>query len=371
MKKVKVGIIGCGNISAIYLQAPKTLEILDVIAVADIDVERAKSKAEEYGISKAYTVEELLADPEVEIVINLTIPGAHFEVCMKALEAGKHVYVEKPLSIELEDGKKLLQVAVEKGLRVGCAPDTFLGGGLQTCRKLVDDGWIGEPIAATAFMMGNGPEGWHPDPEFFYKKGGGPMLDIGPYYLTALINLIGPIKRITGSARASFPERTILSQPKYKQKITVDVPTHTTGIIDFEGGAIATLITSFDIFGGSKLPRIELYGTEGTLVVPDPNEFGGPIFIKRRGEKEWSQVPLSHGFTENSRGIGVADMAFAIVNNRPHRASGELANHVLEAMHAFHLASETGQHYEMTTSCERPAPFPVGLTKETLELINR
>jgi predicted dehydrogenase len=371
VSKVKAGIIGCGNISGIYLQAPKILEVLEIVAVADIDLTRAQEKADQYNIEKAYSVEGLLNDPEIEIVINLTIPNAHFEICLKALEAGKHVYVEKPLSIEFEEGQKLLSVAKEKGLRIGGAPDTFLGGGIQTCRKLVDDGWIGEPISATAFMLSPGHEGWHPDPEFFYKKGGGPMFDMGPYYLTALVNLIGPIKRVTGSVRATFSERTILSQPKYKQKISVDVPTHISGIIDFANGAVGTIITSYDVFGGTKLPRIELYGTEGTLVVPDPNEFGGPIYIRRRGETEWTELPLTHGFSENSRGIGVADMAYGILNDRPHRASGELANHVLEAMHGFHIASDSGTHYQMQTSCERPTAFPVGISRDTLDLINK
>jgi predicted dehydrogenase len=371
MTKVKVGLIGCGNISGIYLKAPKTLDVLDIVAVADLDLERAKAKAAQYNIPKAYSVDELLADPEIELVINLTIPKAHAEVSLTALEAGKHVYVEKPLSIDFADGRKLLEIAKEKGLRIGCAPDTFLGGGLQTCRKLVDDGWIGEPIAATAFMMSNGPEGWHPDPEFFYKKGGGPMFDMGPYYLTALINLMGPIKRVTGSTRVSFPERTILSQPKYKQKIQVEIPTHIAGVFDFANGAIGNILTSFDVFGGSQLPRIEVYGSEGTLVVPDPNTFGGPIYLRRSGEQNWTEIPLAHGFTENSRGIGAADMAYAIMNNRPHRANGEMAFHVLEAMHAFHISSDEGRHYEMTSSCERPEPFPVGFTKNTLERINR
>lgn len=371
MKTFKIGVIGCGNISGIYLQTLTKFDGFEVAAVSDLDLERAKAKANEYNIAKACSVEELLSDPEIEFVINLTIPKAHADVCLAALEAGKHVYVEKPLSIHLEDGKKLLETAEKNGLRVGCAPDTFLGGGLQTCRKLIDDGWIGEPIAATAFMISNGPEGWHPDPEFFYKKGGGPMFDMGPYYLTALVNLIGPIKRVAGSARISFPERTILSQPKYKQKIQVETPTHIAGIIDFENGAIGTMITTFDVFGGSQLPRIEVYGSEGTLIVPDPNTFGGPIYLRRSGEKNWTEIPLTHGFTENSRGLGAADMAYAIRNNRSHRANGKLAFHVLEAMHGFHISSDEGKHYEMTSTCERPAPLPIGITKDSLELINR
>jgi len=366
MKKVKVGIIGCGNISGIYLKnCSQTFEILDLVACADLIPERAQAKAEEYHI-KAMSVEELLADPEIEIVVNLTIPKAHAEVCMAALEAGKNVHVEKPLAITREDGQKLLELAKAKGLRIGAAPDTFLGAGIQTCRKLIDDGWIGEPIAATAFMTNHGHESWHPDPEFYYKVGGGPMFDMGPYYLTALIALMGPVKRVTGSTRITFPERTITSTPKYGTKITVDVPTHVAGVMDFANGAIGTIVTSFDVWS-AQLPRIEIYGTEGTLSVPDPNTFGGPVYVRRAGASEWSEIPLTHGYAENSRGIGVADMAYAIRSGRPHRANGELAYHVLDIMHGFHDASDSGKHYELASTCQQPAPLPLNLPKGFLD----
>ena len=274
-RKVKVGIIGCGNISGIYFQAGKTFDIIDIVACADLILERAEAKAKEFNIPKACTVQELLADPEIEIVINLTIPKAHAEICLAALEAGKNVHVEKPLAVTREDGQKILALAAKKGLRVGGAPDTFLGGGIQTCIKLINDGWIGQPIASTAFMTCHGHESWHPDPEFYYKVGGGPMFDMGPYYLTALIALMGPVKRVTGSARVTFPERTITSVPKYGTKIQVDVPTHVAGIMDFACGAVGTIITSFDVWS-SELPRIEIYGTQGTLSVPDPNSIALP-----------------------------------------------------------------------------------------------
>lgn len=362
MNKVKVGIIGCGNISDIYLKnCTQTFDILEVVACADIIHERAEKKAQEYGVPRACSVAELLADPEIEIVLNLTIPKAHAEVCLAALESGKSVYVEKPLAITREDGKKILDTAKSKGLLVGCAPDTFLGGGLQTCRKLIDDGWIGEPVASTAFMVCHGHESWHPDPEFYYQTGGGPMFDMGPYYLTALVSLMGPVKRVTGSARITFPERIITSEPKYGQKIKVEVPTHVAGIMDFTNGAVGTIITSFDIWD-SQLPRIEIYGSEGTLIVPDPNTFGGPVYIKRQGAESWSEVPLTHGYSENSRGIGLADMACALRDKRPSRASGELAYHVLEIMHGFHDASVDGKHYELLSTCEKPAALPVGIT---------
>ena len=289
-EQVKIGIIGCGNISPIYLQSGAKFEILDIVAVADKIWERAESRAAEYGVPRACTVKELLADPEIEIVVNITTPDAHAEVGLQVLEAGKSVYNEKPLAITREDGKRMVELAAAKGVRIGGAPDTFLGGGIQTCRKLIDDGWIGEPVAATAFMMGHGHESWHPDPEFYYKVGGGPMFDMGPYYLTALVNLVGPVKRVTGSARITFPERTITSQPKFGTKIEVEVPTHIAGVLDFANGAVGTIITSFDVWGG-QLPRIEIYGTEGTLSVPDPNTFGGPIRIRPRAVARVARGP--------------------------------------------------------------------------------
>jgi predicted dehydrogenase len=366
MKKIKVGVIGCGNISGIYFKNSKLLESIDIVACSDLYIERAKAKAEEFGIPKACTVEELLSDPDIQIVLNLTIPKAHVQVSLAALEAGKNVYCEKPLAITKEDGLKVLESAKAKGLLVGCAPDTFLGGGIQTCRKLIDDGWIGEPIGATAFMMNHGHESWHPDPEFYYKVGGGPMLDMGPYYLTALINLIGPISRITGSARITFPERIITSTPKYGTKITVDIPTYIAGVMDFENGAVGTIITSFDVWY-TNLPRIEIYGTEGSLSVPDPNTFGGPVYVRRKGASQWSEVPLTHGFSENSRGIGLADMAYALISGRPHRANGDMAYHVLDIMNGFFEASKSGKHYNVTSTCQRPSSLPMGLPANALD----
>lgn len=361
----KVGIIGCGNISGIYLQAKEKFPILETVACADLDMDRAKAKAEEYGI-RAQTVEEMLGDDEIEIIINLTIPRVHAEIAGAAIENGKHAYSEKPLGLNREEGIELLAKAKSAGLRVGNAPDTFLGGGIQTCRKLIDDGWIGQPLAATAFMMAPGHERWHPDPEFFYKPGGGPMFDMGPYYLTALVNLLGPVRRVTGSTSMTRTVRTITSQPKYGQTIDVEVPTHVSGTLDFHNGAIGNVITSFDVWAAS-LPRIEIYGTQGTLSVPDPNTFGGPVRIRRAGADDWSEIPITHPYTENSRGLGVADMAQAIQSGRPHRASGELANHVLDIMCAVHDASNEGKHVELTTTCERPAPLPLGMLPGVLD----
>ncbi|MBB6735026.1 Gfo/Idh/MocA family protein [Cohnella zeiphila] len=359
MGKIRVGIIGTGNISGIYFQNGKRFDSMEIVACADLDVERAKAKAAENGV-RGCSVQELLEAPDIDMVINLTIPQAHASVCIQALEAGKHVYVEKPLAVTREEGKKVLELARSKGLLVGGAPDTFLGGGIQTCIKLIEDGWIGTPIGATAFMMSGGHESWHPAPEFYYQAGGGPMFDMGPYYLTAMVAMLGPISRVTGSARISFPERKITSQPKYGQIIPVEVPTHVAGVLDFASGAIGTILTSFDVKGGSQLPRIEVYGSAGTLQVPDPNTFGGPVLYQRAGTREWSELPLLYGNSDNARGIGAADMAEAIRTGRPHRASGQLTYHVLEAMHGIHDASEQGVHYRMKSECERPAVLPLG-----------
>jgi len=360
MNKVKVGIIGCGNISGIYLKnLTQTFQITEVAACADLIPERAAEKANEFNVPKACSVEELLADPEIRIVVNLTIPAVHTEINLAALNAGKHVYCEKPLAISREDGRKVMDLAREKGLMVGCAPDTFLGGGLQTCRKLVDDGWVGVPVAATAFMTNHGPESWHPSPEFFYQTGGGPMFDMGPYYLTALVSLLGPVRRITGSARISFPQRIITSKPKFGKIIDVEVPTHVAGILDFENGAVASIITSFDIWS-ANLPRIEIYGSEGSLMVPDPNTFGGPVFFRMRRQDDWKEIPLLFGYSENSRGAGVADMAHALTTGAKNRANSDMAYHVLDIMQGFHDASNEGRHYELKSTCERPAAFDIG-----------
>jgi predicted dehydrogenase len=354
----------------------KMFPILDVAAVADLDMARAEAAAKQLGTApesgaapypqvKAVSVKDLLADKSIEIVVNLTIPKAHFEVNMACINAGKNVHCEKPLAVNREDGRKTVEAAKAKGVLLGCAPDTFLGGGGQTCRKLIDDGWIGEPVAATAFMLCHGHESWHPSPEFYYEVGGGPMLDMGPYYLTALVNLMGPIKRVTGSARVTFPDRTITSQPKYGKVVKVETPTHIAGVMDFANAAIGTIIQSFDVWS-HNLPRIEVYGTEGSLVVPDPNGFTGPVMVRRAGAKEWSSVPLTHSDTIG-RGIGVADMAYAIRSGRKHRVSGDLAYHVLDVMCSFEEASKTCKHVDIKSTVAKPAALPVGLMAGELD----
>ena len=378
---VNVGIIGAGVISEIYLSnLTSRFDNVRVVAIADLMVDRAQARAAQYGVA-AMSVDELLADPAIELVVNLTIPLAHAEVALKAVAAGKSVYNEKPLTATREQGKELLALAREKGVLVGGAPDTFLGGGLQTARQLIDDGAIGRPIAATANMYTHGHESWHPDPAFYYQPGAGPMFDMGPYYVTALVSLLGPIVRVGSSAGVSFTERTITSKPKYGETIAVNTPTHITATLDFADGAIGTITTSFDFYDTTH-SVLTVYGTEGTLQLPDPNTFGGAISIlqpaafkaKRdplsvgrtpddkadpnKVEKPtWEDVPLTHGFTDNSRGLGVADLARAIREGTPARAGGDLAYHVLDVMHATLESSDLGRHIAIESTVERPAPL--------------
>lgn len=363
MKKINIGVVGCGNISSIYFEnLTKLFTNITVYACSDVVEERAKQAAEKYNISHILSTEEILNCRDIDIILNITIPKIHFEICKKALLAGKHVYVEKPLSLTIEQGNELVKLAKEKNLMIGGAPDTFLGGGLQTCRKLIDDGFIGTPIAATAFMTCHGHESWHPDPEFYYENGGGPMFDMGPYYLTALVSLLGPAKTVSGMTRITFPTRNITSEKKNGKVINVEVPTHIAGTIEFQNGAVVTMITSFDIWS-STLPRIEIYGSLGTLIVPDPNTFGGPVLLRNSQGSEFKEIPLTHIYDDNSRGIGLADMAKCIETGKNNRASGELANHVLEIMHAFHISSDTKKYYDLTSSCKRPEALPMGLLK--------
>ncbi len=358
MQPVRIGIIGVGNISGIYLKNLSEFRSTQIVAVADLDLERAKAVAEKHGIPQALSPEALLASADVEFVLNLTIPNAHGSVALQAVRAGKHVYNEKPLSVETAESKLLLEEAAKHGVLVGCAPDTFLGGGIQTCRALIDSGAIGEPVAANAFMLCHGHETWHPSPEFYYQKGGGPMLDMGPYYITALINLLGGIRRVSGSTRATFPTRTITSQPKARKVIDVETPTHLTGSMDFVSGAIGQITTSFDVYS-DPLPNIVIYGSEGTLIVPDPNGFGGQPKIRLAKDDTFRTVELTHGYSDNERGIGVADMCHVIRNGGSHRASGALAYHALEVMHAFTQSSESERHIHLTSMVERPAPMDV------------
>lgn len=367
MKTVGIGLVGCGNICDIYFENARRFENITMIGCADILPERAREKAEQYELAKAYaSVEEMLADPKVELVVNLTIPAAHGEIALAALEAGKHVYGEKPLALELKNARRMLDVAAKNGLRVGCAPDTFLGGRLQTARKLIDDGWIGQPVSGTAFMQCHGHETWHPNPAFFYQQGGGPMLDMGSYYLTAFVSLLGPVHRTCASTRAAFPQRTITSEEHYGQTVDVEIPTHYAGVLDFEQGAAVSVVTSFDVWA-HKMPNLEIHGTTGSLSLGDPNNFSGPLEICRSPEEGWKEVPLSHAYTENFRCLGVADMAQAIQSGRPHRASGDLAYHVLEIMRSFETSSESQFHTLLESTCQRPRAMDMDLPQGILD----
>jgi predicted dehydrogenase len=363
--RVKVGVIGAGKIFPAYVEGCRAFSILELDAVADMDAARAAQQAAEHGVPRALSVDALLADPAIQIVANLTVPNVHAAVSLAAIAAGKHVYTEKPLAVTRADGQRIVQAATDQGVRLGSAPDTFLGGGQQTCRKLVDDGWIGEPVAAVAFMAGHGPEGWHPNPDFFYQVGGGPLLDMAPYYLTSLVNLLGPVRRVAGSARISFPERIATSREHFGRRLPVEVPTHVAALLDFAAGPVATLITSFDIWH-ANLPRIEVYGSEGTLCVPDPNIFGGAVRVRRAGAAEWSEVPLLFD-DKVGRGIGVADLAYAITTGRQQRAGGELAYHVLDIMAAVEESSAAGRHILLESACARPAPLPLDLLRGQLD----
>jgi predicted dehydrogenase len=358
MSGKRIGIVGCGNISGIYLTNLTGMfgKRVQVTALTDLIPERAEKAAAEYKIPYIKKTDDLINSPDVDIILNITEPYNHYKVALSAVKAGKHVYDEKPLCGKREEAQEVLKIAAEKNLRVGGAPDTFMGAGIQTCRKLIDDGWIGRPVAATAFMVNHGHEHWHPGPEFYYKTGGGPMFDMGPYYLTALVSLLGPVVRVSGSTKKSFDTRTITSEPLNGKVIDVDVPTHIAGVMDFSNGAVGTIITSFDVYSHT-LPWIEIYGSEGSLRVPDPNTFGGPVYLSRFMEKTWSEFPLARNYPQNSRGLGITDMAEAIVEGRPHRASAEMTYHILDVMHGFHDASVTGKYYEVQSSCERPAPL--------------
>lgn len=363
--KIRVGIVGCGNISQTYFDAAKKFSILEVVACADIKTSVARMRAKENEI-KALSVKNLLNHKDIDLIINLTIPAAHAEVNLAALKSGKHVYCEKPLAISLEDGQTILDLAAKKGLRVGCAPDSFLGAGLQTCRKIIDDGWIGEPIGGSAFMMTRGPEGWHPNPAFIYQKGAGPMFDMGPYYLTALVHLLGPVARVSAMTKKTFKERIATCEEQFGKILPVETPTHYTGILEFVNGSVINITISFDVFQHAHTP-IEIYGTRGTLYAPNPNTFSGPVKLWTASGKEIKEMPLSHSYSDNVRSIGAADMVYAILSGYQHRCNGNVAYHILELMHAFELSSTTGKHVKIKSCPEQPEILPLDFSEIRLE----
>jgi len=290
----------------------------------------------------------------------------HAAVTGAALDAGKATFSEKPLGVDFDEGRTLVARATGLGLRLGCAPDTFLGVGFQTCRDVIERGLIGEPIGANAFMLGSGPESWHPNPDLFYLRGAGPMLDMGPYYLTALVSLLGPARRVTGSARITHAQRTIGSKPRRGERIPVEVPTHVATVIDFASGPVATLVTSFDV-QASRYRNIEIYGTEATLSVPNPNNFEGPVMIRGLTDTAWTEIEPRRAYLPQQRGIGLADMVWATRTGRAHRASSTLALHVLELMTASVAASEQGRHVELQTTCEPAPSLPLDLPENTFD----
>lgn len=353
-ERVGVGVVGCGSISGVYLRNLADSPVCRVVAVADRDPARAEARAGEFGAACA-GVGDLLDDDAVHVILNLTTPDAHAEIALAAVAAGKHVYNEKPLTIRRRDARRLLASAEARGLLVGAAPDTFLGGGIATCQRLIESGAIGTPVAATAFMMCHGHESWHPDPAFYYARGGGPLFDMGPYYLTALVHLLGPVARVTGMARATFPTRTITSAAYLSRadaasrgpSIAVETPTHVAGTLEFDSGAIGTLIMSFDVWHHS-LPHLEIHGSEGSMQCPDPNTFGGPVRVRGGGDRERRDVPITSGRTDNARGIGVEDLCRCVLEKREEpAASGRLAYHVLDVMHSMLDAAECGERVEV------------------------
>jgi len=361
-EKLGVGIIGAGNISAAYLRLSPNFVGVEVRAVADINMDAATTRAEEFSV-RAETVDGLLASDDISIIINLTIPAAHFEVSKRILEAGKHVYSEKPYVLTLAEGSELGRIAEAKGLRIGSAPDTFMGGSHQHVRHMIDQGLLGTITSGTAFVMGHGMEHWHPNPDFFYQPGAGPVLDIGPYYVTNLVQLLGPVKRVGALTATPQKERLITSEPRNGEKIPVDTPTTIHSLLEFQSGAVVTMVTSWDVWQHGH-SNMELYGTEGTVHVPDPNFFGGDVRITKRGEaadlpSDWEHpfAVVNDGENANYRCAGLSDMAVAIAEDRPHRCSQELALHVVEVMTSVLKSGETSQFVDMTTSCERPAPL--------------
>jgi predicted dehydrogenase len=355
MSAVSVGVIGAGVISDAYLKSMQSFPDLNVVAIGDLSPDAAKAKAEQFGIETHGGPEAVLSHPDVEIVVNLTIPIAHVEVALAAVAAGKHVWSEKPFSLDQESGLKLLATAQDAGLRLGCAPDTFLGPGLQTARRIIDKGDIGQPLTALTLMQSPGPESWHPNPAFLFQEGAGPLFDIGPYYLTALVQSFGPVAAVAGLGSKSREKRVIGSGPLAGQEFDVTVPSHVSAIARFESGQSSQSIFSFD----SPLPRsgfVEITGTDATLALPDPNNFAGEIKIRRRGGEDWETVADTKASAE--RGTGVLDMARAIREDRPHRATGALAFHVVDVMASITESIDTGAFVDVTSTVEIPAVLP-------------
>ncbi|MFI6761270.1 Gfo/Idh/MocA family protein [Micromonospora sp. NPDC050417] len=358
----RVGVVGLGVISRAYLDTLANHPAVTIAALADLDAARAAAAAATIPGAEALSVERLLDRPDVQTVLNLTIPAAHADISLATIDAGKNVYVEKPLAVTFPDGRSIIDRATAAGVHVGCAPDTVLGAGTQTARAAVDDGLIGRPLSASAVMLTPGHERWHPHPDFYYVEGGGPLLDMGPYYIAALIHLLGPVRAVVGAASRLRTERVIGSGPRVGQRIPVEVDTHVTGVLEHADGALSTITTSFDGVATTAAP-IEVRGETGTLAVPDPNHFDGEVRLFALGGTEWRVLEPGAGYAGASRGIGLIDLVGA-TPRRPPRASGGFALHVLETMTALLRSAAEGRRIELTTVVERPAPVPLTPAEE-------
>lgn len=352
-----VGMVGCGAISGQYLATLATLATVRLVAVADLAPQRAEAVAGEHPGVRALTVDALLADPGVDAVLNLTTPAAHADLALRAIAAGKSVYGEKPLAATTEQGRRILAAAAAAGVRVGCAPDTVLGTGTQTARKAVDDGVIGVPVAAVATMVTPGHEAWHPNPDFYYQPGGGPLFDMGPYYISSLVTLLGPVTSVIGAAGRTRDTRTIGSGPRRGERIPVAVDSHVTGVLVHASGALSTLVMSFDAVA-TRASRLELHGERGSMVVPDPNTFDGEVWVRTLDVAEWRAVPESAGYRGAGRGIGLADLVATPPDREP-RAGGALAYHVLEVMEAMLSSASAGRSIDVESRVERPPAVPL------------
>jgi predicted dehydrogenase len=375
--RTRIGLIGCGNISDVYLTNAKLFRDIHFSAVSSRNLQSAKLKGALYSIP-VLSVEELLASKDIDIVLNLTIPSAHCRVTLAAIEAGKHVYTEKPLASNLAEGESMLTAARAKGLRIGCAPDTVLGSGIQTARAAIDHGVIGRPLIGVASVLSHGMESWHPNPAFFFRAGGGPVFDLGPYYISALVTLLGPVTKVMAVGQKGFAERTAATADSQDcgKTIRVEVLTSVQALLDFESGAQITFQASWDVWRHS-LPPIELHGTRGSIQIPDPDWFGGPIAIAR-GPSDWEQIdttsklfgrvnwPVQSPSVANYRGLGLADMVRAISEGRPHRASVELGLHTLAVMSAIIESAEQGISVGITEPCQRPEPITDDEAKDLL-----
>ncbi|WP_323132302.1 Gfo/Idh/MocA family protein [Kineococcus indalonis] len=371
---LRVGVVGAGVISAQYSASLARLPQLRVSAVSDLSTERAAALAAEHEGARVLPLEELLAAEDVDVVLNLTLPRTHADIALQALAAGKHVYGEKPLAMHVDEGREVVKAAAAAGLRVGCAPDTVLGTGVQTARAVLDAGEIGVAHSATAFMTTPGHERWHPSPDFYYQPGGGPLLDMGPYYITSLVHLLGPVQRVVGVSWRPQQQRTIGAGPRAGQSFDVTIDSSVAGVLVHASGAVSTLVMSFDTWA-ARLPRIEVHGTAGSLSVPDPNHFEGCVQVYSaasapapgEGADEagnWKDAGVRAGYVGAGRGYGLADLALALGQGRAHRASDEVALHVLDVMECVQRAADTRSSVELSTTCRRPEPIaaPVDLT---------